>query len=257
MNVKTIKTVIQGAKLFLGKNSPVILTGLAVAGVVATVYFAVKDTLKAEEIISTENAKREEADESVMTKKEVVKKCWKCYLPTFLAAASTIVCAIASNRILTGRNAALASALALSTKALEEYRDKIDPEKLGEIHSKLAQGKLDSVPWDESTVVHTGHGEQLFRESFTGKLFRSSVEAVDRAFNMANADLVNGQYVSLGDLCYFLGLEVGDVGDMFAWTIEKGIFMREFSSIVAHPESGKPEACLDIGYSVKPRYQYA
>ena len=113
MNTLAIK---ESAKLVgrtLQKNSPTILTGLAVAGVVTTVVMAVKATPKALEILDQERVMREDYSErwlvpvEKITKKDIVKLTWKCYLPSFLMGGATIAAIIAANSINLRRNAAL------------------------------------------------------------------------------------------------------------------------------------------------------
>src|SRR5450756_64940 len=109
----------------IGMNSPTILSGMAVAGVVGTVVLAVKATPKATVSVSeaeisknvwTEaqadaHTKGIPVDDYVpLTSKEIVQATWKLYLPAAISGTATIACIIGANQIGLRRNAALLGA---------------------------------------------------------------------------------------------------------------------------------------------------
>ena len=173
MNIKPLVNTIGKS---LSKNSPTILTGLSVAGVITTTVLAVKVTPKAKDILDDYQEKRvekevnrlcdehkekgtsnislddiiDEAETNVgkIPKIDVIKLTWKCYLPVAISAAATIACIIGSHSISSSRNAALVGLYSLSEKALKEYKDELlkledGKEKLQEVQEKIAQKQVD------------------------------------------------------------------------------------------------------------------
>ena len=64
-------------KASMSKHTPEILTGMGIAGMVATTVLAVKATPKALEYIDAATYEKQEP----LTPVETVKTCWKCYIP--------------------------------------------------------------------------------------------------------------------------------------------------------------------------------
>ena len=75
----------------LRRSSPTILTVLGIAGVVGTTVMAIKATPKAMKLIK---AKKDELNTDKLTPTELVQTTWKCYIPSALIGAGTIVCII-------------------------------------------------------------------------------------------------------------------------------------------------------------------
>ena len=117
-------------KGYILENLPSILTGVAVAGVVETVYLAVKATPKALEVL-------EEAPvEEVKNKKDVVKHTWKCYIPAAIAGAGTIACIVGANYAHLSREAGMLAAYSFLGEKFVNYR-----ERSGEKHdAKIMKG---------------------------------------------------------------------------------------------------------------------
>lgn len=104
MKMQSLQQTTKEISKVLSKNSPTILTGLGVAGLISTAVMAVKATPKAIELIDQlrddEINRRlrnlgfvgeEELHHSVneqcdvkLTKKEIIKVTWKCYVPAAL-----------------------------------------------------------------------------------------------------------------------------------------------------------------------------
>lgn len=157
---KFIKTVKRG----FGKRSPEILLGIGIASGITTTILAVKATPKALQLI--EDAKFEKAttwneehqDAHVravsekLTKPEIVKIVWKCYIPAAISGAASIACLLGSHSVNAKRNAALATAYKLSETALNEYREKV-VEEIGEEKEKVIRDKVAQKHLDEKLGV--------------------------------------------------------------------------------------------------------
>ena len=104
---------------FLAKHKPEILTGLGITGMISSTVMAVSATPKA--IIIIKN-KKMESEANDLTTSEIIKATWKCYIPATIVGVTSILCLISANSTNYKRNAALATAYALSERTLSEYR---------------------------------------------------------------------------------------------------------------------------------------
>lgn len=251
-----VKEVWNIAKNFVGKNSPQILTGMAIAGGISAVILTGDATIKAAKIVSAENARRKTETQPEMTRGEMVETCWKLYIPAAFTLASSIVCSIGSCSIATKRNAALAGAYALASEKLKQYQEKTEEiagkKKASDIRSAVHQEELRSLDNESQPILVTGGGDLLCIDGFTGQRFRSSVDKVKMAIAKANEELYNGGYVSGNDLAYLLGLRDSTLGQEFGWHIEDGIIDVHFDSELGPND----EPALVIEYRTLPRYRH-
>jgi hypothetical protein len=231
-------------------NSPAILTGIGVAGVLSTVALAIKGTSSAVFVINAvETVKDEE-----LTQREKLELVWKFYIPTAASSMLTIAAIIGSNHISTRRNAALLSLYSIADQALKEYQDKvietIGQKKEEQIRDEIAKDKLDNNPLDGREVIITGKGNCLFYDTLSGRYFRSDLETVRRVQNDFNELLFNDMFLPLNDLYDMLGLEATEMGRRAGWDVQNGKLELQFSAKIA--TDGEP--CIVLSYSVEPKY---
>lgn len=244
---KTIQTNVS-------KYSPQILTGVGVLGMIGTTIMAVKATPKALELI---DAKKKESETEKLPPIEVVKTTWKCYAPAVVTGAASVTCLVRANSINTRRNAALMTAYNLSKTALTEYKDKVI-ETIGEkkeqvIRDNIAKDKMEKDPVTNREVVITEKGNTLCYDALFGRYFMSDIDAIKRAVNNINRDIVNNMYASLNSFYDELGLSRVDIGDELGWNFDDRQIDIYFTSQLA--ENGMP--CLVMNYSVAPKYDYS
>ena len=243
----------------LDRNSPTILTGLGVAGLIGTVILAVKATPKAVDLIEKEKTFRHEqySDEFPinMTPLEIVETTWQVYIPTALMGGITIACMIASNHISLRRNAALVSLYTLAEATLKEYQDKVSEQitekKERTIREDIVQDHLDKNPVDTKTIVFTGNGNYLCFDDFSKRYFRSDVEAIRRSENQFNQHLLKEGWLGINDFYDELGLEPIELGDEFGWVAERSLLQVKYDAKLAKDTN---EPCLVIGYTVTPNH---
>ena len=256
MNVNGLKVVAQNVGKTISKNSPTILTGLAVAGFVSTVIFAVKATPKALEILDQEKIMRRDYDNGrEITKIDIVKLTWKTYLPTFLMGATSIGCMICANHINLRRNAMITSLYALSETTLKEYQEKV-VETIGEnkerkIRDEIKGDKIKNNPPKEGSIILTGKGDTLCYDVLSGRYFKSDIETIRKIENETNKRLLSNMWVSLNEVYSDLGLPSIELGRDIGWDVDK---MLEFNFTSKLTEDGRP--CLVIDYMVGPRMSY-
>lgn len=171
MKKPNVTKIFNTVKKAVGKKSPEILIAFGIAGIITTTVLAVKATPKAmEKIKEAEKNKKEEFDRDhgyseldtmfKLTKPEVVKATWKCYIPAAISGAASIACIVGANTVHSKRNAAIATAYKLSEKALTEYKEatieEVGEEKVKAIKDRVAQKQLDNNPVNDSQVIITG-----------------------------------------------------------------------------------------------------
>lgn len=254
MEFKMIKNATKIYKKFAdatGKNSPAILTGVAVVATIVAVVTAVKATPKMNKVI--EEKKAEGA-----TTLETVKAVAPIMAPTAVATAVSVGCTLASNKISSERIAALTTMCSLGREAAKEYKEQTKKiageEKAAEIDKAVAQKRCDDIQKSRPVrkVIDTGYGTDLILDDWNGDEFRSCGNYIEKVINNANQQLNNGMSVSLNEIRADLGLPRVKGADDLGWNVDTGQIRFHFSSIVG-PNN---EPCLVFVYDTEPMLKY-
>lgn len=253
MNKGTLSKVAKDVRITLRKHTPEILTGIGIAGMVTTTVLAVRATPKA--LILLEE-KKEELDVDKLTTVETVQTAWKCYIPSVLICSASIACLIGASSVNLRRNAALATAYALSESTLKDYQKKV-VEEIGEkkekkVREAATKEELDRNPVSKNDIIITGDGDSLCYDIMCKRYFNSNIEKLRKVENDLNFRLRNENYVSLNEFYSEIGLDDVGAGYELGWNVDRGAIELEFSSHLA--DNGKP--CLVVGFSNAPRYGY-
>lgn len=237
------------AEKFVIDNSPAILSGLAVAGVVSTAYLAVKATFRAaQEIRAEEDALLLHPTLTPMKNKYKLKLIWRLYIPAVGTGALTIASIIGSNRIGAARATALAAAFKISESAFDEYKTKVI-EKIGEkkesvVRDEIAQNRVNQIPAGKE-VIFVG-GTQLCFDMFSGRSFMADLETLRQAQNTLNHRILSDFYASLSDYYDLIGLPPIGMSDEVGWNSDK-LLECTYSGVL---HEGKPMIAID--FSVVP-----
>ena len=260
METKSISEIAKNLGGVISKNSPTILTGLAVGGLVTTVIFTNRAAIKAHILLEDEVEFRTDEQEGIyhnpvdLTKKEVLQLTWKLYIPAVCMGGATIACIIGANSINQRRNAALATVYNLTRVAFKEYEEKvveqIGKNKAAKIKDEVAAEHLKSNPASQTEVIFTGNGEVLCYDELTGRYFKSDIERIRRKINEMNKILLNDMWVNLNDFYYELGLPGTRFGDLMGWSLDQGLVEVSFSTQL----SDNDEPCLVLNYEVIPKF---
>lgn len=242
----------------VSKHSPEILTGIGIAGMVATTVLAVKATPKAIELIKNEKELAGSYNEE-LTPMDKVKACWKCYIPAAVTGVMSITCLIGASSVNTKRNAALTAAYTLSDSALREYREKV-VETIGEkkektIKDKISEDTIKQNPVTKSEVYITDKGDSLCFEPMSGRYFKSDIDKIKRAKNNLNEKILVDAFnagVSLNDFYEEIGLPKTSMGENLGWNLDTGIIDIYLSAQIT--DEGTP--CLVINYTNPPKYDF-
>lgn len=237
----------------LKKNSPKILMGIGITGMMVTTVMAVKATPKA--LLLIEEKKRKENVENYKPV-EIIKIVWPCYISTTVTGVFSIMCLIGANSLNSKRNAALVTAYAISESTLKSYREKV-VELLGEkkdqsIMDEVEKERIAKNPVTSTEIVITNKGDTLCYDAVSGRYFRGDIDKIKRAEQELNRRMRDEMYIPLNDFYYEIGLSDIKLGDILGWNIQNGYIDMDFSSQLA--SDGTP--CLVIDYLIAPKYDY-
>lgn len=176
--VKVLKTGIKLSK----KNSNVLLTILAVAGILITSEELVRATVKAVKLCESKGVKNG---------KEVIRTVWKLYIPAVGFLILTTVAVVGNARINAKRLATVTGLYTMSQADLRALKDKtkdvIGPKKAEKMEEELVKDKMNKseIPPDDQ-IVRTGHGDELMQEYMTGQWMYCSPDYVDLVYERLN-----------------------------------------------------------------------
>ena len=228
------------------KNSPTILTGLAVGGLITTVGLAVKATPKALELIE-----EEKTEEYELSKLDILRITWKCYIPTAVMGLASIGCIIGANSIHLRRNAALASVYSITEATLKEYQEKvvetIGKNKEQKLRDDIAQDTLTRNPVEDRQVFVTDRGSTLCYDALSGRYFLSDVDNLKRIQNDFNHGLLSEWSKTLNELYSDIGLDPIEMGKDVGWTSDHMLDIRFTAKLCTN---GKP--CVVLNYIIEP-----
>lgn len=253
----TIKTLLKAGKAFVNQNSPTILAGLAVAGVVTTSVLSGKAAVRAHIILKTHPEAK--------TKKDKAKLLWKTFAPPVVMGAATVGCVIGGQAINQHRNAVLAGAYALAETSIKELESKatemVGAEKVKEIKDSIMQDKIDAATSNDE--IKLGKNEVVFSEDtkvkcydpYSGRIFESSVNEIDKAVNRANTILFADYRLSLNDMYDELGLAHNKDGNDIGWNMDDAItHFKDFpirAQYSSHLDENK-RPCLAVEFFPEP-----
>ncbi len=238
-----LQIALQSIGKTIDKNSPTILIGLGVSGLVGSTVMAVKATPKALELI----------DERELPPKELVVLCWRLYLPATVSTVLGTGAIILGNRLHLRRTAVLVSLYSLAENTLQTYQEKVI-ESVGKKKEAGIRGETSDamVPTslNEENIHNVGAGEELCYDLSSGRYFHSDVTQIRAAENEFNKELIVDNEKPLNELYYSLGLPAVSLGDSVGWDVADGLI-----EILINPKiSTRGERpCLAIDFQRRPK----
>lgn len=216
--------ILTKALRFVSNNSPSILTGIAIGGVVATAVLAIKAGPKLKKHADISKKVKEEMLEEDATAEEMRKQNARnavVYLrdlaPTIMMGSATILCIFAANAIHLKRETAIAAA---ATLAEESYRQlRASPYISEETHRNINEELLKSSFPNERDIID-GEGDLLCYEKHTGRYFWCTRDKVDVAELEANKRLAKRGECTLNYFFDWLGIDSVPAGNNTGWTTE-------------------------------------
>jgi hypothetical protein len=250
--VKNVSTSIK-------KHQPEILTGIGIAGMITTTIMAVRATPKALDIMAeVKDIHANDTDKKAYAK-DIITKVVPIYIPSAIVGGMSIGLVIGASAINAKRNAALATAYAISESALKTYQEKVI-ETVGEkkeqtIREAVAKDTIEKNPIGNKEIIIVGADEVRCIDAISGRRFKSSVQKIQNVENELNRRIISEMYISLNDLYDELGLAHTPIGDDLGWNIDwLDKDMIKLATSTAMDEDGVP--CLVMDYRITPKYGY-
>lgn len=264
MNKEKFTKFVNSVKMGASKHSPEILIGFGIAGMITGVILTVPATKKALRKI---DEKKKDAfieleeegnlgdlkthEDVELTKVEVVKATWTCYIPTTVTCAASAACIIGANKVNLKRNAALATAYKLSETALTEYKEKVI-ETIGEkkerkVREEISKDRLKKDPVGTKEIIITGTGKTRFYDALGERRFESDIETLRKIENDLNLRMRDEMRIKLNDVYSEIGLSQIPLGEV-GWDIENGYIEMTFDSMI--DTDGVP--CIVVDYLTRP-----
>ena len=253
------------------KKAPLLLMIAGIGGLAATVVSAVKATPLAIDKMDDEIAKRYEKGEieyeelpmsvnksdmefrfDELGPKQIIKSCWKCYVPTVILGALSISSFIGSYKVNTARLTAMTAMYEFTANAYDRYRRnvaRVSPKTDVKATKAARDERVKDIP--ESKFDGLPEGKEICIDLFTGNIFYSTREDVLVAVNKIKDKFLAGEmFVSLNEFYDEVDADHVGVGDDVGWSPDTDLDIQ-FDSIL---RNGKP--CLTIGYFANPRFDY-
>lgn len=257
-------------KFLLNENSSTILTAVGVAGTVSTSVLTARSTFKASRVIAHEEVERSSFDfdqnliiNDILDQRvrlsttDKVKLVWALYLPPVATGAITITSIILAHKIDAKRVAALTAALGVTERSYQEYKDKIHEKfgdrEAGKVRDEIATDRVKKNPPPTSDLIMMGDGDVLCLDSYTGRYFKSNMEAIKRAENGINHQILHHEDCSLSDFLDDLGVSATTATDEVGWNA--GSSMVEINVTTAMTDDQRP--CLVLEYEPLPFQRYS
>lgn len=220
---------------YFSKHGATILSIAAAAGVVLTAVETAKATTKAQSLIDMNKAEP-------MTKKEIVKDCWKFYIPAAVVGAGTIACILRSNGLNKKTQAELMAAYVAVQQTYSNYRKKV-AEQVGEEMEHDIHRKVEEIPLDKN-----GDAVKLFYEPYTKRYFNATMTQAYEAAYMLNKKLALDGGISLEAWCELLGLDYQPDPESRGWCIDQMVEDWEYCWLDVECDEQKTDDGLTVYY---------
>lgn len=270
MKSNKVTELLGKAEIFTKKNSPVILTGLAIVGVISTAYAAYKAGPRADKILEAYrkdmrdcHPNDKEAKRAVVG--ETVKKMVPVVAPPIIMGGTTIACIVGSHSVSSRRIAALSAAYSLSETTVKNLNSKME-EMLGEkkaraIKDSIMKDKLKADSEKDKKILSDGQlvipsdGTVLCKDLYSGRLFYSNAEKINQAIAKCSYEIISDMYISLNDFYEAIDspqLPRIPMGEDLGWNIDdtlNGKLPITLSALLT--DDNKPCLCIDYDISVR------
>lgn len=208
-------------------SSPTILSLVGAGGVIVTSIIAVKATPKALRILEDQHYHHyyNSEEPNNISKMDIIKMTWKCYIPTAIVGTSTIACILGANVLNKKNQASLVSLYSMVDQSYKRYKL-----AAGEVFGEDADKKIKAqvakdtyVSCDGNKVYspdQDGSEKVLFYDYFSGRYFTSTIAAVINAQYHMNRNFILRGESCINEFYNFLGIDPIEGGDDIGWADE-------------------------------------
>ena len=195
---------------YFNKHGATILSIAAAAGVVLTAVETAKATTKAQSLIDMNK-------EEPMTKKEIVKDCWKFYVPATVVGVGTIACILGSNALNKKQLVSMTAAYMALGKTYQEYRRQV-AEYVGDEYEKEIYKDAQSVLKEPTSNMV--EDKLLCYEPISERYFHATEAELLTAFYEVNHDFATNGYIALNDFYGYLNLDFVPALNDRGWSMD-------------------------------------
>lgn len=196
---------------FLKKHGATMLSIAASVGVVVTAVETAKATTKAQTLIAMNK-------EETLTKEEIVKDCWRFYVPAAVVGAGTIACILSSNLLNKKSQKELMAAYVAVQQTYSAYRKKVAEEVGREAEEKIHKEAMEVERAKNGDVI------RLFYDPALNTYYHATMAQVIEAAYDFNRELAINGAVSLNQWRTMLNakeLTLTPDGDETGWNIDQ------------------------------------
>ena len=218
-----------------------ILSFVATVGVISTTATAIVATPKAVKLLK---AKKKELKTDNLSKIEIIKITWKCYIPTIIIGATTIVCIFSIDTLNKNQQALLTSSYNLLKDRYDAYIDKVKEIHGQDAHDKIVEAiakeeckdvviSAESICANTSLDVDEGSEPEVIRtfyDVYSKRYFEASLSKVLQAQYHLNRNFSIGGEVNINQFYDFLGLSHIENGDELGFDLYDGIYWIDFNN---------------------------
>lgn len=264
-----LKKLISSIGTNMKKNSPIILTGAAIGGVVLTGISAFRAGFKAHDFIEEKKndyimTASDDKDARRTVLKEEVIGLVPYVAPPIIFGGLSITAMVASTKISSKRIAVLSAAYQMTEAAFIEYKDKVK-ELLGKskdkkVRESIIQDKINETYPEavkNNQIIVVGDADVLCLDGLSGRYFKSTANAIDAANIALSKDILMEMFIPVNALYEKLNIPSIDLGEDFGWEIDdltpEGLLPIHISGGL-NPETREP--CLCLEYDVRPRRNF-
>lgn len=242
----------------MNQNLPAILSGFAIAGVIATAWATYKAAPEVKSAIegakwNKANKPVEDADEdsveAVEPDEDVKLNAWETATAVapyiwkpVVCGTATIGCIFGAHFLNVQRLGVLSLAYKMSETKLKEYTEKakefLGEEKAAEVEKAIVEDKV-KVALKNGSVIETPNKGIICYDPWSGRLFTSNEATLYKAESFVNRLTNCGEFVSLNDFYDELGLRHTKPGEGFGWgfmmndNIREAVMNLTFDKIIA------------------------
>lgn len=195
---------------YFNKHGAVILSIAAAAGVVLTAVETAKATTKAQSLIDMNK-------EEPMTKKEIVKDCWKFYVPATVVGVGTIACILGSNALNKKQLVSMTAAYMALGKTYQEYRREVAEYVGAEYEKEIYKDALSVLKEPTPDMVEN---KLLCYEPISERYFHATEAELLTAFYEVNHDFATNGYIALNDFYGYLNLDFVPALNDRGWSMD-------------------------------------
>lgn len=239
-----LETLFNTVKIFTVQHESEILTAIGIAGMATSLFFAIKASPKAEKVMNEIVDKHKNDEKKTELIKETVTKVAPIYIPTAVTFGVSAMCIIGGLKVNLRRNAALATAYAITENSFKEYQEKtkaiIGEKKEQTIRDEVARDQMSKHPVTSSQVFVSDDSTVLCFDDYSKRYFTCSIDKLEKLANTINKNILCDAFcgtANMNDYYFGVGLEPVDYGELKGFNLDN-LLTFDYSAMIS--DDGRP-----------------